>query len=270
MVKAVFIKIIALIGIFASLRFGEGADGWIAAAVIAALAIGWISWGVFNVNSSLWADTAWRAYTRPMAVALTFDDGPDARFTPEILKVLADKGVQATFFSVGHRVIENPEITLQAHRQGHLIGNHSDSHGMWINFSMHRKLRREIRDTNAAIKQACGVTPALYRAPHGFKNPALGDVLAGEDMIAVGWQVRAFDAVRGNAAAIAQRIVDKAKPGGVILLHDGAGLQGTDDRSATVDALPVIIDGLRARGLEIVRLDKLLQLDPYRQEAPHK
>jgi peptidoglycan-N-acetylglucosamine deacetylase len=263
MVKAIFIKIIAIAGIAAALRFGNGADGWIAAVAIAAITIGWIAWGVFNVNSSMWAETAWRAYTTDKVVALTFDDGPDPRFTPQILKVLADKGVKACFFSVGSRVIENPDITLDVHSQGHLLGNHSESHAMWINFSLHKRLRREIRDTNAAIKQAAGVTPKLYRAPHGFKNPALGDVLAGEEMLAVGWQVRGFDAVSSNAAKIAERIVDGAKPGGVILLHDGAGLQGSDDRSATVDALPVIIDGLRARGFEIVRLDELLRLEAY-------
>lgn len=267
MVKAIFIKVIAIAGIAASLRFGENPDGWIAALVIAAITLLWLAWGVFNVNSSMWAETAWRAPEPVQAVALTFDDGPDPRFTPQILKVLANKGVKACFFSVGSRVIENPEITLDVHRAGHLIGNHSESHAMWINFSLHKRLRREIRDTNAAIKQAAGVTPSLYRAPHGFKNPALGDVLAGEKMLAVGWQVRGFDAVSTNAAKIAERIVDGAKAGGVILLHDGAGLQGTDDRSATIDALPVIIDGLRARGFDIVRLDELLRIPPY-AEAP--
>jgi peptidoglycan/xylan/chitin deacetylase (PgdA/CDA1 family) len=263
MVKAIFIKVIAVAGIAAALRFGDGADGWIAALAIAAITLAWLAWGVFNVNSSMWADTVWRAPEPVKAVALTFDDGPDPRFTPAILKVLAEKGVKATFFSVGSRVIENPEITLDIHRAGHLLGNHSESHAMWINFSLHKRLRHEIRDTNAAIKQAAGVVPKLYRAPHGFKNPALGDVLAGEKMLAVGWQVRGFDAVSNSAAKIAERIVDGAKPGGIILLHDGAGLQGTDDRSATVDALPVIIDGLRARGFEIVRLDQLLQVEPY-------
>lgn len=266
MVKALFIKVITIVGVLAVLRFGNPPDSWIVASVIVALALAWIAWGVFNVNSSMWADTAWRSYADTKDVALTFDDGPDPTYTPQILKVLEEKGVKACFFSVGHRVIENPEVTLEVKKQGHLLGNHSDSHAMWINFGLHKRLRREIRDANAAIKSAAGVLPKLYRAPHGFKNPALGDVLAGEDMLAIGWQVRGFDAVSSNAARIAERIVDGAKPGGVILLHDGAGLQGSDDRSATVDALPVIIDGLRARGFNIVRLDELLEVEPYQSE----
>lgn len=263
MVKAIFIKVVAIMGMLASLRFGSGADGWIGAVAILLITLAWISWGVFNVNSSLWADTVWRAPVPVKAVALTFDDGPDPRFTPDILKVLSDKGVKAAFFSVGHRVIDNPDLVQEVHRAGHMLGNHSDSHAIWINFSLHKRLRQEVTDTNKAIKQCTGQVPHFYRAPHGFKNPALGDILTQEGMIAVGWQVRGFDAVSTNAAKIAERIVDKARAGGVILLHDGAGLQGGDDRSATVDALPVIIDGLRARGFEIVRLDKLLQIEPY-------
>jgi len=268
MVKAIFIKVITLVGVLAVLRFGDPPESWIVAGVIIALALAWIAWGVFNVNSSMWADTAWRSYADTKNVALTFDDGPDPEYTPKILQVLREKGVKAAFFSVGQRVIEHPEITLEVKKQGHLLGNHSDSHAMWINFSLHKRLRREIRDTNAAIKSAAGVVPKLYRAPHGFKNPALGDVLAGEDMLAIGWQVRGFDAVSSNAVRIAERIVNGAKAGGVILLHDGAGLQGSEDRSATVDALPVIIDGLRARGFNIVRLDELLETDPYQEPKP--
>ncbi|MBP9893012.1 MAG: polysaccharide deacetylase family protein, partial [Planctomycetes bacterium] len=97
----------------------------------------------------------------------------------------------------------------------------------------------------------------------GFKNPALGDVLAEQGLECIGWQVRGFDAVGGTPEVIARRIVLKARAGGVLLLHDGAGLQGTSDRSATLAALPMIIEGLRARGFEFKRLDELLELPAY-------
>jgi peptidoglycan/xylan/chitin deacetylase (PgdA/CDA1 family) len=79
-------------------------------------------------------------------------------------------------------------------------------------------------------------------------------------MTCVGWQVRAFDAVRTNADSIARRLVLKASAGGILLLHDGSGLQGTQDRSATLAALPLIIDGLRGRGFAFNRLDELAAL----------
>jgi peptidoglycan-N-acetylglucosamine deacetylase len=259
--KALAIKLVLLSGIAVAVLLPSP---WARiGALVAALALALIAWAVFNVNSSFWARTLWRSPTPVKAVALTFDDGPDPEFTPRVLDLLREKGVQAAFFCVGSRVREHPALAKQIADEGHLLGNHSDSHAMWINFSWRRRLREEISACNTAIEQAAGVKPRLYRAPHGFKNPALGDVLREVGMVAVGWQVRGFDAVVNDAARIAQRIVDKARPGGVILLHDGAGLQGSADRAATLAALPVVIDGLRARGLEIVRLDELLQVEAY-------
>lgn len=261
MTRAISIKILGLCIMFALVWFIEPLWlAWTLAGAVFVIMAAWIAWGVFNVNSSMWVRTYWRAPTESNRVALTFDDGPDPNFTPDILKVLADKDAPAAFFVVGERVAEHPEIAKAIHDAGHLIGNHSHTHPLGMNFRLHAGIRREITACNNAVRNATGATPRFYRAPHGFKNPALGDVLIDEGLACVGWQIRAFDAVRQDAATIAKRIVDATRPGGVILLHDGGGLQGTDSREGTVSALPVIIDGLRARGLEIVRLDKLLEM----------
>ncbi|MCC6466486.1 MAG: polysaccharide deacetylase family protein, partial [Planctomycetes bacterium] len=228
---------------------------WVAGAVLAAT-LALLGWGVFAVNSSLWAPTRWRGPGQ--AVALTFDDGPDPAFTPRVLDILRDKQTPAAFFVVGSRVSAQPQLASRIAREGHLLGNHSHNHGLGINFSLHRRLRDELSGCNRALQLAAGVTPAFYRPPPGFKNPALGDVLRELGMVAVGWQVRAFDAVRQDAEAIIRRVLQGVRPGGVILLHDGAGLQGSAGRDATLAALPAIIDGLRAKGLRIVRLDELL------------
>jgi peptidoglycan/xylan/chitin deacetylase (PgdA/CDA1 family) len=264
MAKAVAIKLVTLAAIAAALWLAPAPLSWVLAGAALAAGLGVIAWAVFNVNSGIWARTLWRGDGEDKRVALTFDDGPDPAFTPKILRVLADKKVPAAFFCVGQRVEQNPELAKQIHDQGHLIGNHSFHHGMWINFGLHGTLRSEIDRCNAAVAAAAGVTPALYRPPHGFKNPALGDVLRERGMAVIGWQVRGFDAVVNDAARITTRVVDGARPGGVITLHDGAGLQGSPDRSATVAALPVIIDGLRARGFRFVRLDELLAIRAYK------
>ena len=264
MAKAIALKLAAIVAIAAALIEGEPPASWIIAAIVAAGAIAAMAWGVFRVNSSIWAPTLWRAPGATRNVALTFDDGPDPEFTPRILEILRGRDVRAAFFVVGERAEKHGDLLALAHEQGHLLLNHSHSHGLWINFSLHRKLRQEIRACNQAIRAAIGREPRLYRPPHGFKNPALGDVLAGERMTAIGWQIRGFDAVQSDPAKIAKRIVSRARAGGVILLHDGAGLQGSDDRSATIAALPVIIDGLRARGLNPVRLDELLDVKGYK------
>lgn len=266
MSKALAIKLAAILACAACLLWLPAPLNWAGFAAVLALTVGLIAWAVFDVNSSFWARTLWQATAATKAVALTFDDGPDPEFTPRVLEILRDKRVTATFFCVGARVRENPQLARKIVEAGHTLGNHSDSHAMWINFGFKAKLAAEIKACNEAIKAAAGVVPSFYRAPHGFKNPSLGDALKVAGMVAIGWQVRGFDAVVNNAASIAQRIVEKAKPGGVILLHDGAGLQGTTDRKATLEALPVVIDGLRARGLEITPLPKLLGVEPYQAE----
>jgi peptidoglycan/xylan/chitin deacetylase (PgdA/CDA1 family) len=257
MAKAFAIKFLAVMGVFAALWLGRAPTSWWIAGLIAFLAFALMAWGVFDVNSSLWTPTLWRV-PGINAVALTFDDGPDPEFTPRVLEILARENVPATFFVVGERARRNQDLLREIDRQGHLIGNHSSSHAWNINFALHAGLTREIAGCNAAIEAAIGKRPRFYRAPHGFKNPALGDVLAKLSMTCVGWQVRGFDAVRSDADAIACRLLLKARAGGILLLHDGSGLQGTQDRSATLAALPVIISGLRARGLGFVRLDQLV------------
>jgi peptidoglycan/xylan/chitin deacetylase (PgdA/CDA1 family) len=256
MARAFAIKILAALGVFAALWFGDAPASWLIAGLIALLATSLMAWGVFDVNSSLWTPTLWQV-PGINAVALTFDDGPDPAFTPRVLEILAREQVTATFFVVGERALANPDLLREIDQRGHLIGNHSFSHSWNINFSLHAGLTREINGCNDAIEAAIGKRPQFYRAPHGFKNPALGDVLSRLGMTCVGWQVRGFDAVRSDAGAIASRMVLKARAGGILLLHDGSGLQGTQDRGATLQALPVIIGALRARGFAFKRLDEL-------------
>jgi|GEM_PF-745335 len=266
MAKAIAIKFLAAVCVFAALWLGDAPTSWWIAGLIVTLAFSLIAWGVFDVNSSLWAPTLWQV-PGVNAVALTFDDGPDPEFTPRVLEILAREKVTATFFVVGKRARANPDLMREIDRQGHLIGNHSFSHAWNINFGLHARLTHEIDSCNEAIAAAIGKRPRFYRAPHGFKSPALGDVLAKQAMTCVGWQARGFDAVRSDASEIARRLVHKARAGGILLLHDGSGLQGTQDRSATLEALPLIIAGLRARGFAFKRLDELTPLPDMTADA---
>lgn len=256
MVKAAAIQILAALVVIAVLWLGDPPTSWWIAGLVAFSATSLIVWGIFDVNSSLWAPTLWHV-PGINAVALTFDDGPDPEFTSRVLEILAREKVTATFFVVGERALVHRDLLCEIDRQGHLVGNHSFSHAWNITFALRAGLTREITRCNDAIEAAIGKRPRFYRAPFGFKNPALGDVMAIQGMTCVGWQVRGFDAVRSNPSTIARRLVLKAKPGGILLFHDGSGLQGTRDRSATLEALPMIIDGLRARGIAFKRLDEL-------------
>jgi peptidoglycan/xylan/chitin deacetylase (PgdA/CDA1 family) len=250
----------------ASLAFLTSPVSWIAAGSTLATAAALLAWAIFRVNSSFWIETHWRARRPSRAVALTFDDGPDECFTARVLDILAEKGVPATFFVVGERVERHPELIRRAHDLGHAIGNHTHTHSLRFHFRHGNGFRREIAACNDAIRSVIGLEPRLFRSPQGLKTPALADALREHGMVAIGWQTRGMDYVLRDPERIARRIVDGAVAGGVLLLHDGGGLQGSVDRSATVHALPMVIDGLRARGFTFVRADQLFAVPAYRTD----
>lgn len=261
--KAMTIKLSALALAIASLVFAPSPATWIGALLAIGAGLAALALIVFDVNSSFWAPTMWRASRPTNAVALTFDDGPDPEFTPRVLAILAEKRVAAAFFVVGRRGEEHPELLAQIARGGHVVAGHSYRHDLGFHFRLRNGMRRDLAACNAAIARAIGREPRLFRAPQGFKNPALGDVLHEMGMTAIGWQVRGFDAVERDADVIFRRIVKGARPGGVILMHDGGGLLGTQSRQPTLDALPRVIDALREAGLEFARLDALLDIEAY-------
>ncbi len=263
--KSLLIKVPALLLAAVCLSLVPSPAKWIGAALALALGAGALLAVVFDANSSFWAPTVWRAPRPTNAVALTFDDGPDPEFTPRVLAILAEKNVAAAFFVVGRRAEAHPELVAETVRGGHIVGSHSYTHDLGFHFRLWGGIRRELVACNQAIARATGRDPLLFRSPQGFKNPALGDVLRELGMTAVGWQVRGLDAIERDPEAILRRIVKGARPGGVIAMHDGAGLLGTQSRAPTLDALPKLIDALRAAGLEFARLDALLDLEPYRR-----
>jgi peptidoglycan/xylan/chitin deacetylase (PgdA/CDA1 family) len=193
-------------------------------------------------------------------VALTFDDGPDITSTLRVMAILDRYGVKATFFEVGKAVDANPNITRSLYSDGQLIGNHSYHHDQWRWLDPRYP---ELQRDQKAIDRAIGVCPGLYRPPHGERTPFLARVVRDHHMHMVLWNVSAGDWATDNAQLVAQRIVGGAKPGAILLLHDGLDGNPTANRQVVVDALPLILDGLRAKGLTPVRLDDLLHVRPY-------
>jgi peptidoglycan-N-acetylglucosamine deacetylase len=264
MVRSLVIKVPTALAAIAILATARGPIAWIGALAVFAVGVGVLAWIVFDVNSSFWARTLWRADRATGAVALTFDDGPSPEFTPRVLQILEAKHVLAAFFVVGEHARARPDLVARIDSAGHLVGNHTDRHGWAFHFQLWARIRRELGACNAAVHAAIGKEPRLFRSPQGFKNPALGDVLNEMGLLAIGWQVRGLDAVEPDANEIVRRIVSNVKPGGVVQMHDGTTAIGLQSREATLQALPTVIDGIRASGLEFVRLDALLRVEPYR------
>jgi len=265
MLKSLVMKVPAALAAIAIVAIGKGVAAWIGAFAILCAGAGVLAWLVFDVNSSFWAKTRWRADGSPGTVALTFDDGPHPQYTPRVLEILEAKDVPATFFVIGENVRAHPDLLARIDEAGHLVGNHSDHHGWGFHFTPRAGLRRELVACNAAIANAIGKEPTLFRAPQGFKTPALGDALRDLGLLAIGWQVRGLDAMGRDSATIVERIASRVKAGGVVQMHDGAAQLALKSREATLDALPEVIDRIRAAGLEFVRLDALLGVPPYRK-----
>ncbi len=206
--------------------------------------------------------TRWGA-RNDKVVALTFDDGPDPRFTPKILDILAEKGVQATFFIVGSAGALNTDILQRIYGEGHEIGNHTFTH-LNTTIASPERLQFEINATQRLIESTVGARTTLFRPPYGDDlEPQTIDgaqvlMLAGSlGYLSIGMDIDPKDWRRPLAHQIVDATLDQALKGDgkVILLHDAGGL-----RNATVEALPQLIDRLREAGFRFVPVHELLGL----------
>jgi peptidoglycan/xylan/chitin deacetylase (PgdA/CDA1 family) len=186
-------------------------------------------------------------------VALTFDDGPDPRGTPAVLDGLAREGVRATFFVLGRHAERWPDLVRRAADEGHAVGNHGYFHRK-LHLRGPRYVREDLERGTEAIERAGAPRPRFFRAPHGFRSPWVSAIARALGQTTVGWSLGVWDSDRPGAEAIATRTVGGARPGAILLLHDGDGYNPEGDRLQTADALPRIIDELHARGFQFALL----------------
>lgn len=199
-----------------------------------------------------------RAAAPEKQVALTFDDGPDGRYTPEVLAVLREYDVPATFFLLGQNAARHPELVRRLAQEGHQLGNHTYHH-MDLLKASRAEVDAEMDRTSELIRQAAGVSPTVFRPPHGFRDAAVVRAAAKRGMRVVDWSVMSWDWEPVSADSIVARTLEQVRPGAIILLHDGEGLNDKADRTQTVAALRRIIPALREQGYRFVTVEELLQ-----------
>ncbi len=209
----------------------------------------------YSVRSQWLGRTTWHGRTDTQSVALTFDDGP-ASDTEGVLAFLAAHRLRATFFMVGQHVERCPDLARRIVAEGHEIGNHSYSHPIYL-YCTPRETYRQLARTQEVIARVTGVMPSWVRPPCGVRTPAYFDATRELGLRTVQWTVAGFDWQRRTAADIARQILRRVTAGAIVLLHDGA-TAGTGDRSATVAALPELLDGLCHRGLAVSALSELI------------
>jgi peptidoglycan-N-acetylglucosamine deacetylase len=192
----------------------------------------------------------WRVHTVHKEIALTFDDGPYPFYTPVLLHVLDRSHVPATFFIVGRSAQEFPELVTRIVQSGDEIGNHTFNH-YTLTSLRDDQIAYQIAADGALLSQFTGRPLSLFRPPHGRFNRHVVAIARDLGYHTIFWSAAADDVKDIPPEIITTRVMTEASPGGIILLHSG--------QYRTIEALPGIIDGLRAQGYSFVTVSKLIE-----------
>jgi peptidoglycan-N-acetylglucosamine deacetylase len=195
-------------------------------------------------------------------IAITFDDGPDPRFSEQVLDVLKEYNVPATFFVMGSRAIAYPEIVNRMVAEGHIIGNHTYFHPNLVKEADLATLEREVTRTEDTLNDIIGYRTKLFRAPYGFLYNELVEKLAELNYSVIVWSVDSLDWQEDPPAQIAANVLDNVEPGAIILMHDGGDWDA--DRTNTIESLRQILPSLKEQGYEFVTVPNLLNI-PYQK-----
>ncbi|MBO7144493.1 MAG: polysaccharide deacetylase family protein [Salinivirgaceae bacterium] len=217
----------------------------IALAIAAILAF--LFYASYSIKSQVYVKALCRVKTTEKVVYLTFDDGPDAEQTPQVLDVLNRNNATATFFCIGSRIAGNEPLLKRMADEGHAIGNHSFSHTNSFPLFSRRRMIADIEQCQKAIENTIGTAPTLFRPPFGVTNPTVGKAVKTLNLKTIGWTIRTYDTNRGSDAKIAHRIIRQLRPGAIILLHDRL--------PQSAERLQMVIDTVRKNGYEIGKLE---------------
>lgn len=193
-------------------------------------------------------------------IALTFDDGPNEPYTSHVLSILEQYKIKATFFIIGQNARRYPETCRRIVSAGNVIGNHSYYHHKSLCLRRGKTVARDIKLAHQAIYECTGLEPKLFRPPHGFRTPWLMRTVRRLGYTVVTWDNMTSDWKADKSGdEIIRAIIQRAKPGGVIVMHDGRDTKLNYDRSHMLQALPFIIETLMERGFEFVTIPELLE-----------
>lgn len=219
---------------------------------------------VVRLVARFFSQVLWFSSTTRRLIALTFDDGPDPQYTPQVLRTLASPRVRATFFLIGANALRHPDLVNEIHAGGHLIANHLfvDRNALFLSAA-------EVEDSLLKTEEILGLqgNSKWVRPPGAVFRPSFLAVARKHDYRVVLGSAYTSDTRRPPARYISWAMNRMTRPGAVLVLHDSGG-----DRSRTVAALPEIIDHAHAQGYTFVTLDELLAFErssnPLAKQAP--
>jgi peptidoglycan/xylan/chitin deacetylase (PgdA/CDA1 family) len=221
----------------------------------AGAASSFMAWAVRGRSASVFGRSVWRGPRDVGAISLTFDDGP-SESTPEILDVLAEHHVPATFFQCGANVDRLPEVAREVAARGHEIGNHSYSHP-YLFLRSPGAIENELRRAQETIESRTGFRPAWFRAPYGARWFGLGRAQRKFQLTGVMWSAIGYDWYR-RADEVVSRLAVSVSNGAILCLHDGRELREKPDVRATVEAVRRLVPLLVDRGYKFETIGRLL------------
>ncbi len=217
--------------------------------LITALGSGLIGWN-YHLKAIL-SNTS----TKTNHVSITFDDGPNSTFTPQVLELLKKHHAKATFFCIGKHIENHPDIIKNILDQGHTIGNHTYSHANSFGFFSTENVIKELQKTNSIVQNQTGLKLNLYRPAFGVTNPNIARAVKALKLTTIGWNKRSLDTTKLSDEAVLKRITTSLKAGDIILLHD------TSEKTLIV--LEQLLLFLQQQNLESVTVDSLCKIKPY-------
>lgn len=226
---------------------------------LALMIAGLVVWGAVSraaARGGTNPDLVWYVQTDEPVIALTFDDGPDPRYTPVILDYLRRYDAKATFFVIGRNAERFPDLLRRVVREGHEVGNHTYSHPLRLRQEDGGEIARELRKTEELVAALTGYQTRVFRPPGGAYNAQLIATAKslGYEIIIWSWTTNPSDAYAPGAPKIVQRVTENATPGDIVLLHDANG------HLQTAVALPDILRILSEKGFRFVTVSELLKL----------
>lgn len=209
---------------------------------------------LINIPEKLSPRMIYMGPSHSKVIALTFDDGPEDVYTPQILAILKEKNVKASFFVMGQRVKEYPELLTQIHSDGHAIGNHTWYHPN-ITTLTNAQMIQTVQSTADEIEKVIGIKTDLFRPPFGAIKDSQIEILNNMGYRSISWTIDSYDWNGTSSTEILARVNIRALPGGIVLLHNFKDARKLD---GMIEALPQMIDNLRAQGYEFVTIPELI------------
>lgn len=214
-----------------------------------------VIYGSTIIQSNFHAQTYCHGDVSEKEIALSFDDGPNPEYTPQVLLTLAQYDATATFFVIGKNIQGNESILKQIDAAGHSIGNHSYTHSFYIDFKSLQDFKSELSQTAESVFKIIDKRMKLFRPPYGVTTPNLVKASKLLNYSIIGWTIRSLDTTNDSAQTITRRVQTQIKPGAIILFHD------TSDK--TIQALKQTLNFAKENGYKIVSVERLLKIEAY-------